>query len=92
MLLRLTTGAEMVLVLAGGVAGLFRNPATRGWPAVVPVLVFIVFNLLLASGARSLLERLLSRRKVRELLVFLIFMAVDAAALPLPRPASAPHG
>ena len=73
-LLRLSTGAEMVLVLSGGVAGLFRNPATRGGPAVFPVLVFIVFNLLLASGSRSLLERLLSKRKIRELLVFLIFM------------------
>ena len=33
-----------------------------------------LFNLLLACGTRSLLERLLSKRKVRELLVFLIFM------------------
>jgi ABC-2 type transport system permease protein len=73
-LLRLTTGAEMLLLLAGGVAGLFRNPATRGWLAVLPVLVFITFNLLLASGARSLLERLLSKRRIRELLVFLLFM------------------
>jgi ABC-2 type transport system permease protein len=64
----------MVLVLAGGVAGLFRNPATRGWLAIVPVALFVLFNLLLASGARSLLERLLSKRKIRELLVFLIFM------------------
>ena len=29
-LLRLTTGVEMLMVLAGGVAGLFRNPADRG--------------------------------------------------------------
>ena len=41
---------------------------------MLPVLVFVAFNLLLASGARSLLERLLSKRKIRELLVFLIFM------------------
>ena len=38
------------------------------------MLIYIAFNLLLASGTRSLLERLLSRRKVRELLVFVIFM------------------
>jgi ABC-2 type transport system permease protein len=73
-LLRLATGAEMVLVLAGALAGLFRNSETSGWPALPPVLVFIVLNLLLSSGARSLLERLLARRKIRELLVFLIFM------------------
>jgi ABC-2 type transport system permease protein len=73
-LLRLTTGAEMVMVLLGGVAGLFRNPRASGWPAVPALLIYITFNLLLASGTRSLLERLLSKRKVRELLVFLIFM------------------
>jgi len=73
-LLRLTTGAEMVMVLLGGAAGLFRNPRTSGWPAVPALLIYIAFNLLLASGTRSLLERLLSKRKVRELLVFLIFM------------------
>src|SRR5208283_2237365 len=32
------------------------------------------FNLLLASGMRSLLERLLTRRKVRELLSFFLLM------------------
>ncbi|MCU1236691.1 MAG: hypothetical protein JWP63_4658 [Candidatus Solibacter sp.] len=73
-LLRIATGAEMVLVLAGGLAGLFRNPETRGTLAVLPLLIFIVFNVLLASGARSLLERMLAKRKIRELLVFLIFM------------------
>ena len=30
-LLRLTTGVEMLMVLAGSVAGLFRNPASAGW-------------------------------------------------------------
>ena len=72
-LLRLTTGMEMVMVLAAGIAALFRNPLTRGASALVPALGFVLFNLLLASGTRSLLERLLSRRRVRELLVFLLF-------------------
>jgi len=72
-LLRLTTGLEMLLVLAAGVAALFRNPLTRGWYSLVPALIFILFNLLLASGTRSLLERLLSRRRVRELLVLFLF-------------------
>ena len=73
-LLRLTAGAEMVMVLAGGAAGLFRNPRTSGWPVVPAVLAYIAFNLLLASGTRSMLDRLLSKRKVREALIFLIFM------------------
>jgi ABC-2 type transport system permease protein len=73
-LLRLTTGVEMLMVLAGSVAGMFHNAALTGWLSLPAVLLFIAFNLLLASGTRSLLERLLSKRKVRELLVFLIFM------------------
>ncbi len=77
-LLRLTTGAEMVLVLAGGTIGLWRNPAVGGWAGrpriLLAVLVFILFNLLLASGMRSLLERLLTRRKVREVLSFFLLM------------------
>ena len=62
------------MVLAAGLAAMFRNPLARGGYALIGVLVYIVFNLLLASGTRSLLERLLSRRRVREALVFLIFM------------------
>src|SRR5664279_4739923 len=53
---------------------MFHNPVVSGWLALPAVLLYIVFNLLLASGTRSLLERLLSKRKVRELLVFVIFM------------------
>jgi ABC-2 type transport system permease protein len=73
-LLRLTTGVEMLMVLAGSVAGLFHRSPIAGCVSLPAVLLYIAFNLLLASGTRSLLERLLSMRKVRELLVFLIFM------------------
>ena len=72
-LLRLTTGIEMLMVLAGSVAGMFHRSAAMGWLALPAVLIYVVFNLLLASGTRSLLERLLSKRKVRELLVFVVF-------------------
>jgi ABC-2 type transport system permease protein len=72
-LLRLTTSMEMVLVLAGTAVGLIANPH-GGWTAAPSVLASIailaLFNLLLSSGMRSILERLLARRKVRE------FMAV----------------
>lgn len=77
-LLRLTTGAEMVMVLTGGTIGLLRNPAAGGWAGLprilLAILIFILFNLLLASGMRSLLERLLTRRRVREVLSFLLLM------------------
>ncbi|MBZ5623285.1 MAG: hypothetical protein LAQ69_31870 [Acidobacteriia bacterium] len=77
-LLRLATGAEMVLVLTGGTIGLVHNPAGGGWAGLPrllsAVVIFILFNLLLASGIRSLLERLLTRRKVREVLTFFLLM------------------
>ncbi len=77
-LLRLTTGMEMLLVLTGGACGLLSNRAAGGWPGaartLAAVLIYILFNLLLACGTRSLLVRLLSRRKVRELLVFFLLM------------------
>jgi ABC-2 type transport system permease protein len=77
-LLRFTTALEMVLLLAGGVAGLLANPVAGGWRGasriVLALPLFVVFNLLLSSGTRSLIERLLSRRKVREVAVLLMAM------------------
>lgn len=76
-LLRFTTGLEMVMVLAGGSLGLLSNRAMSGAAAprtVAAAVLFILFNVLLASGTRSLLLRLLSRRKVRELLVFFLLL------------------
>lgn len=78
LLLRFTTGIEMQMVLAGGVIGLLSNPAVGGFPALPSILgamaIFVLFNLLLASGTRSLLERLLARRKVREIVALLLAM------------------
>ena len=84
-MLRLATGLEMVLVLAGGVAGLLRNPVCGGWRAapriLALILIYVLFNLFLASGTRSLLERLLARRRLREILVFLLFIGLTAPRL-----------
>ena len=82
-LLRLTTCVEMLLVMAGGLAGLLLNPVAGGWDALprlaVAVLLFVAFNLLLAAGLRSLLERLLARKRVREAVVLIM---VTIVALP----------
>jgi len=86
-LLRLTTGVEMLLILAGGLAGLLRNPvvvspaglAANLFRIPIAIVLYAAFNVLLASGLRSLLERLLSRRRVREVVVLLL---VFATALP----------
>src|SRR4051794_1626033 len=73
-LLRLTTAVEMLVLLAGAVAGLVANPRVRTWGALVAVPLFVAVNLLLASGTRSLLERLLARRRLREVVVLLTTM------------------
>ena len=77
-LLRLTTGAEMLMVVAAGAIGLTRNDEAGGAAAVARVAIvlplFAAFNLLLSSGMRSLLERLFSRRKIREVMALLLAM------------------
>lgn len=84
-LLRMATALEMLLVLAGGVMGLLRNPVVGGWRLAPRILVliaiYVLFNLFLASGLRSLLERLLSRRRLREVLVFLLLIGLTAPRL-----------
>jgi ABC-2 type transport system permease protein len=72
-LLCFTTAVEMLLVIAGGVAGLLTNQKAGGFAAapriLAPALLLILFNALLASGTRSLLGRLLARRKIREVVI-----------------------
>lgn len=71
LLLRLASGSEMALVLVGGACGLIANRSYGGAAAVpriaLPVLLFALFNVLAASGVRSVVERVLTRRKVREI-------------------------
>jgi ABC-2 type transport system permease protein len=81
LLLRLASGAEAVLVLAGGGAGLALNPEGHwGLGMAIALTMFVAFNILLASGVRSVMERLLTRRKIRE-----IFVIVVAALWMVPR-------
>lgn len=80
-LLRLSTAGEMLLVLAGATAGLMRNPALGSGTAdaarAAMFALLAAFNLFLAAGVRSLLERLLSRRLIREALALaLVLLAV----------------
>jgi ABC-2 type transport system permease protein len=77
-LLRITTCAELLLLLAGVAIGLLRNPAFGGWGALarVPVAMalFVAFNLMLAAGLRNLIERLLTRKGIREVLALLMML------------------
>jgi ABC-2 type transport system permease protein len=82
-LLRLSTGVEMLILLAGSFLGLVLNPKYGGFLAILralpPFTVFVLANLFMAAGVRNLLERLLGRKHIRELFVV---VAVMAAAVP----------
>lgn len=82
-LLRVTTCMEMLLVTGGIFSGLARNPALAGhaiWIRLVLCgFIFLVLNLMLAAGVRNLFERLLLRRRLREVIMLVI---VFAAVLP----------
>lgn len=78
-LLRIATCAELLLLLAGAGIGLLRNPAFSGQFLLARVslamLLFASFNLMLAAGLRNLIERLLSRKGIRELVALLLMLA-----------------
>ena len=77
-LLRVTSSIEMMLLVTGAVVGLLLNPEV---PLLGPsaLVAFVVLNLLCSAGIRDLLVRLLVRRYVREVVIFLFVLA---AALP----------
>ena len=77
-LLRLTTGVEMLLLIAGASAGLLANPTMPAW-APLGFISFVLMNLFLSAGLRNLLERVLARKYVREIGFLLL---VSLAALP----------
>jgi ABC-2 type transport system permease protein len=85
--LRLTTAGEMLLLLTGIVAGLLANPVGGGWRAAPRILLaaglFTGGNLLLAAGLRNLIERLLSRRGIREIAILTLVLAATLPQLAL---------
>ncbi len=92
-LLRATTAGEMLLVTVGVTAGLMSNPAVPRWAPPAGALLFVTFNLLLAAGLRSLMERLMGVRRLREVLIlgFMLcaaipqLIAVTGVPIPLRR-------
>ncbi len=77
-LLRASVAGEVLLLLAGVSAGILLNPALplRGMAGMA---LFVALNLFLSTGLRDLIRRLLARRRVREVVVFLLVLM---AALP----------
>jgi len=66
--LRASTGTEVLLVLAGAAIGLWRSPIAHWWGPFF-LLPFAAFNLCLSAGVRDVLSRLMHKRGVRELVV-----------------------
>jgi len=74
-LLRITSGVEMILLLAGMAAGALCNANFPKW-SWIPIAGYILFNLLLAIGMRDLMARMLARKRVRE--ASFLFLALCA--------------
>lgn len=68
-LLRVTTAAEMLLMVAGAFIGLLFNPRLPFWCAF-SLLIYVAFNLFLSAGLRDLIGRLFARKRIREVMVF----------------------
>jgi len=77
-ILRISTGVEMLLILTGAAAGLLFNRSVPLW-APFSLALFVLFNLFCSTGIRDLLVRLLAHKRIREIIVFLV---VISAALP----------
>jgi len=83
-LLRVTSGIEMVLVLLGITIGAMLNPGLAKW-SLLATLIYVAFNLVIAVGLRDMLGRLLMRKRIRELVFFLVILAVALPQLLLAR-------
>src|SRR4051812_11285104 len=71
--LRVTSGIEPLMLMAGASIGLWFNPALRWWSplAFVP---FTVFNLFMASGLRAVFGRLFAGRRTREISMLILVL------------------
>ncbi len=76
--LRLSTAAEMLIMVGGAALGLLRNPTLPFWSPLI-LLPFVAFNLIVSAGTRQLITRIFARRRVREIAVLILVLA---AALP----------
>ena len=81
-ILRVSTGVEMLLILTGAGIGLLLNRNVPHW-APFSLVIFVVFNLFCSTGIRDLLVRLLAYKRIREIVVFLVVMAAAVPQLML---------
>ncbi len=76
-LLRISTGIEVIAILLGVAVGAWLNPTFPKWGPLA-LLVYLVFNLYLSAGVRDLIGRVMERKGAREafVLVFVLLMVM----------------
>ncbi len=74
-LLRLTIAAEVLIVLSGAFVGLLLNSSLRWW-APLALVPYVLFNMFFAVGIHDLVERLVARKGVREIIALLFIVAI----------------
>jgi ABC-2 type transport system permease protein len=79
-LLRLSTGVEMLIVMLGAAVGVARNPSIPIW-ALAGFAPWVALNLFLAVGLRDLLTRLLAGRRTREIATLALVLLAAAPQL-----------
>lgn len=72
-LLRLSTGVEVLIILTGAAVGLWRSAEIPVWGPPT-LLLFIAFNLFLSAGVKDLLARLMERKGIREAVVLALIL------------------
>ena len=76
-LLRASTGVEVLLVLTGAAVGLWRSPIVAWWGPLFLV-PFMGVNLCLSAGIRDLLSRIMRRKGIREIVVLGFILITQA--------------
>ena len=72
-MLRVSTGLEVLIMMTGAAIGILLNHRLPWW-CVLAFLPYVAFNLALAAGVRELLTRLMARRFLREIIMFLFVL------------------
>ncbi len=67
-LLRVSTGIEVLMLLSGAFFGLLFNASVPKW-APFTLFIFVVLNLYLSAGIRDWMARIMERKGAREILV-----------------------
>ncbi|HEY3741471.1 MAG TPA: hypothetical protein VGL53_16580 [Bryobacteraceae bacterium] len=76
LILRVSTGVEVLIMLTGASIGILFNPRLHWW-APLAFIPYVLLNLAFAAGIRELLSRMMARRYLREI-VMLTLVAVGA--------------